>query len=148
VIADVNALLEWSGVASDQTGLKVSIPEIRLHDIGAQNAQGVAMAELTDIVVKAILGAVAKHGTNLPGAVLGQLRSGVGALGSVPTDVVLDVGDKAVERISEAAPGEIGGVVRDVGGAAVGDAGKAVDEEASKALEGLGGLLGGKRDEE
>jgi hypothetical protein len=147
-ITDVNALLEWSDVASDQTALKVSIPEIRLRDIGAHNAQGVAMSELTDIVVKAILGAIAKHGTNLPGAVLGQLRSGVGNLESVPTEVVLDVGDKAVEKISGAVPEELGGAVRDVGGAAVGEAGKSVGEQASKTLEGLGGLLGGKRDEE
>jgi hypothetical protein len=148
VIEDVNALLEWSDVASDQTGLKVSIPEIRLSGIGAHNAQGVAMAELTDIIVKAILGAIAKHGTNLPGAVLGQLRSGVGALDSVPTEVVLDVGDKAVGKISEIVPEEYEGVVRDVGGAAVGEAGKAAGKETSKALESLGGLLGGKRDEE
>lgn len=148
VIEDVNALLEWSGVASDQTGLRVSIPEIRLSDIGAHNAQGVVMAELMDIVVKAILGAIAKHGTNLPGAVLAQLRSGVGALGSVSTEVVLDVGGRAVEKVSDAVPEAYEGVVRDLGGAAVGEAGKVAGEEAGKALKDLGGLLGGKRDEE
>jgi hypothetical protein len=145
VIADVNALLEWSEVASDQTGLKVSIPEILLRDIGADNAQGVAMAELTDIVVKAILGAVAKHGSNLPGAVLGQLNSGLGGLSSVSSEVVFDAGGKAVEKISGAVPEEYGGAVRDVGGAAVDQAGKAVGEKASKALK---GLLGGKDEEE
>ena len=148
VISDVNALLEWSGVASDETALKVSIPEIRLRDIGADNAQGVVMAELTDIIVKAILGAIAQHGTNLPGAVLGSLRSGVGALSSVPIEVVADVGNKAVETISEAVPEELQGVVRDLGDEAVGQAGKVVGKEATQALEGLGGLLGGKREEE
>lgn len=148
VIRDVNALLEWSGVASDQTALKVSIPEIRLRDIGAHNAQGVVMAELTDIIVKAILGAIAQHGTNLPVAVLGSLRSGVGALRSVPSEVVAGVGGKAVEKISEALPEEVQGVARGLGGEAVGGAGKAVGKEATEALEGLGGLLGGKREEE
>jgi hypothetical protein len=145
VIEDVNALLEWSDAASDQTGLKVSIPAIRLRDIGAHNAEGVVMAELTDIIVKAILGAIAKHGTNLPGAVLAQLRSGVGGLGPVSTEVVLDVGDRAVEKVSDAVPEEYEGVVREVGDAAVDEAGKAAGKKASKALE---GLLGGKRDEE
>lgn len=135
VITDVDALLEWSGVAADQTGMRVHIPEIVMKDIGAKNGEGVTMGQLSSIVLSAILGSIAKYGTNLPAAVLGQLGSGLGGLAAVPFEVTRGVGGKAAEQAGEVGAG-LGKAVKGVGGGAV--------EGAGKALKGLGGMLGGK----
>lgn len=68
VISNVMAHVEWSKLASDQSAVKVEIPQIVLENIGAHNAQGVVMSEFSAIVMKAILGSIARYGTNLPGA--------------------------------------------------------------------------------
>ena len=43
---------------------------------------------LSDIIVKAILGAIARHGGDLPGLLQSQLQAGLGGLSRVPGVVV------------------------------------------------------------
>lgn len=140
LITDVQARVEWSEVASNETGLQVVIPQIELRDVGAHNARGVAMAELTDIVLKAILGSIARYGTNLPGAILTGLNGGLGELSRVSNVLVSGAGKATVDKVADAVGGEVGEAVRGVGGSAAGAVGEAVGEEAKKAL---GGLFGG-----
>jgi hypothetical protein len=144
LIRDVEARVEWNELASDATGMQVQIPQIELKDIGAGNARGVVMSELTAIVLKAVLGAVARYGTNLPAAILGGLNSGLGDLTRVPGVVVSGVGKAAVDHVADAVGGEVGDAVRGVGGSATEAVGKAVGSSAGKAL---GGLFGGKKQE-
>jgi hypothetical protein len=145
LIRDVKARLEWSELASDQTGVRVEIPEIELKGIGAHNAQGVVMSELTGIVLKAILGAIARYGTNLPGVITSGLESGLGGLSRVGGVMVHGMGKAGVDKVADAVGGPVGDAVRGVGGSAAKSVGEAVGREASKAL---GGLLGGEEEEE
>jgi hypothetical protein len=145
VISDVKAHVEWSGLAADESALQVVIPQIELKDIGAQNARGVVMSELTDIVMKAILGAVARYGTDLPGVMLGELNRGLGGVARVPGVVVTGMGANVVEAAGAAVGGKTGDAIRGVGGSAVESVGEAAGEEAAKAL---GGLFGGGKEEE
>lgn len=102
----------------------VEIPEIRLRNIGTGNAGGVAMAELTNIVTKAVLTAVAtQKGGQLPLAVAKELGRGLGGLGKVSFEST-----DAVGLARKAAAGALRG--KDVGGVAA---------------EALGGLLRGKK---
>jgi hypothetical protein len=144
LIRDVEARVEWNDLAADATGVRVEIPQIELQGIGADNARGVVMSELTAIVLKAVLGSIARYGTNLPAAVLSGLNSGLGDLVRVPGVVVSGVGKTAVDHVADAIGGEVGDAVRGVGGSATEAAGKAVGDTAGKAL---GGLFGGKQQE-
>jgi hypothetical protein len=137
VITDVTAHVEWSELAADQSAIEVAIPKIELKDIGAHNAQGVAMQELTNIIVKAILGSIARYGGDLPGAMLGQLSSGLGALTRVPGVTVSGIGGNLAEAAGAAVGGEVGDAIRGVGGSAAKSVGDAVGEETGKALGGL-----------
>jgi hypothetical protein len=145
VISDVTAHVEWSQLASNESALDVVIPQIVLEDIGAHNAQGVVMSELTGIVMKAILGSVARYGTNLPGAMLGELNKGLGGVAGVPGVVVTGIGANLVEATGQAVGGKAGDAIRGVGGSAVESLGESVGDEAAKAL---GGLFGGKKETE
>jgi hypothetical protein len=119
------------------------IPQIELKDIGAHNAQGVVMSEFSAIVMKAILGSIARYGTDLPGVMLGELNKGLGGVARVPGVVVTGMGSNLVEATGAAVGGETGDAIRGVGGSAVESVGEAVGDEAAKAL---GGLFGGKKE--
>lgn len=145
VIRDVHARVEWSELASNATGLTVDIPRIELRGIGAHNAQGVIMSELTAIVLKAILGSIARYGTDLPSAITGGLKSGLGGLSRVSGVVVSGVGKAAVDRVADVVGGPVGDTVRGVGGSAAKSVGDAVGDQAKKAF---GGLFGGGKEGE
>ena len=145
VIRDVTAHVEWSQLASDQSAMKVVIPQIELKDIGAHNAQGVVMSEFSAIVMKAILGSIARYGTDLPSAMLGGLNQGLGGVARVPGVVVTGMGSNLVEATGAAVGGKTGDAIRGVGGSAVESVGESVGAQAAKAL---GGLFGGKKEED
>lgn len=142
VIRDVTAHVEWNQLAADQSAMKVVIPQIELKDIGAHNAQGVVMSEFSAIVMKAILGSVARYGTNLPSAMLGGLNQGLGGVSRVPGVVVSGMGSNLVESAGAAVGGKTGDAIRGVGGSAVDSVSESVGDQATKAL---GGLFGGKK---
>jgi len=145
VISNVAAHVEWSQLGADQSALEVVIPKIELKDIGADNAQGVVMSELTNIIMKAVLGSIARYGTDLPGVVQGELNKGLGGVARVPGVVVTGMGANLVEATGAAVGGKTGDAIRGVGGSAVESVGESVGDKASKAL---GGLFGGKKEED
>jgi hypothetical protein len=120
-IENVSARVEWSAVAADTTGLAVDIPVIELRNLGERGG-GITTAQLSNLVVKALLSAVARQGGGLPRALLSELDTGLRGVGRLPSMVVRGAGDT------------LGEAAKSVGGEAVGDAVRA-----------LGGLLG--RDE-
>ncbi|MEZ6193562.1 MAG: AsmA family protein [Phycisphaerales bacterium] len=144
VITDVNVKAEVIGGLS----VPVKVPEIRLTDIGTDSDKGVLLKDLSGIIVTAILATVAEQaGDILPGDIGKGLQGGLAAVGDLGQFGVQVVGDVTAQA------GEIVGAAADkVGEAAgqVGDKAKAVGDEAGKAVEklgeGLGGLLGGKKD--
>ena len=132
VIRDISAHVANSAGLDTLGGIDVKVPEIRLTNIGADNARGVAMSELTNIIVKAIFEGIAKYGTNLPAVLAGDLRTNLGGLAKVPFQVV----GGTTEALTQGLPQPVGEAARQLGG------------ETGKALEGLGGLLGGKKSDE
>ena len=132
LIRDVSAHVEHTEALGAVGGIDVKVPEIRLENIGAHNAQGVAMSELTNIIMKAIFEGIAKYGTNLPDILSGDLRSNLGGLSKVSIEAV----GGTTEALTKGLPKPAGDAARQLGG------------EAGKAIEGLGGLFGGKKDDE
>lgn len=140
-IFEVEAYVEWNELAPSETGLQLTIPEIVLKDVGAAGGRGVTMGELTDIVLKAILGSISRYGGDLPGALMGALDGGMRGLVGVPGVVVTGIGGGAIDKTGELVGGEVGGTIRGAGGSAAGGVGEVLDSSAKKAL---GGLFGGE----
>ncbi len=145
VIRNVEARLDWAKELGEAGKLVARISEIRLSNIGS--GAGVGLPQLMDIIVKAVLGAVAKHGVGLPGVMLGELRAGLGGLSKLPGVVVVDISGRALEELGRAVPDALGASARQAGDALARQAGRALDEEAAKAFESLGGLFQKKPEE-
>lgn len=144
-IKDVTAHVKLVPVGGELSAVDVKIPEIRLKDVGSDSG-GVPLAELVGVVVKAILRTVVEKGANLPTAIAGSLRGGLGKLGGVSmqvSDVVTESGGKVIEKTGELL-GEAGGKAGEKIGAmgeATGEAGEKAGAGARKALEGVKGLF-------
>ncbi len=142
VITDVRVKAEVIGGIS----VPITIPEIRMTDIGTESDKGVLLKDLTGIILTAILTSVVEQaGDLLPGGIGEGLQGGlaaVGDLGQFGVEVIGDVTAQAEELVGEAAEklGE--------GAEKAGEAAKAAGEKAGEAVdklgEGLGGLLGKK----
>ncbi len=144
VITDVRVKAEVIGGMS----VPITIPEIRLTDIGTESDKGVLLKDLTGIILTAILTSVVEQaGDLLPGGIGEGLQGGlaaVGDLGDFGVQVVGDVTAQASEMAGKAAEklGESAGQIGDK----LGGAGEEASKAADKLTEGLGGLLGGKKD--
>jgi len=124
-ITAVKANVRQELVPGQKAALAVEVPEILLNGVGTESG-GVTMGELTGIITKAVLNAIARSG-GLPSALLGDLKGSLKGLGSV--NIQLPGGPGAASALGQQYGGE---------------AGKKVGEEIDKTLKGLGGLLGGK----
>jgi len=123
-ITNVTAKLRQEVLAGQDAAVTVTIPEIRLRDVGTESG-GVTMGELTGIVTKAVLDAVTKS-AGVPAAILGDLAGSLKGLADVRIELPGGIGD---------ATGAAGTLGAELGGKA--------GKQADKLLKGLGGLLGG-----
>jgi hypothetical protein len=133
LIRDVTARVEWNAIASKQTQLELEIPEIELRDLGEEGS-ALTTAELSNLVMKAILGSISRYGGDLPGAVIAGLDGGLRGVGRL-SDVVVR---GATGTLRDTASGILDGNLRDVGAAAADGLG-AVSSAAGKAI---GGFFG------
>jgi hypothetical protein len=145
VIRDVEARIDMAKEIGDAGKLVARIPEIRLRNIGSGN--GVELTQLTNIIVKAVLEAVAKNGVGLSGVMLAELHTGLGNLASVPGGMFVDMSGAAADQLGRAIPDEISASARKAGDAVAEQAGRALDEDAAKAFKSLGGLFQSKKEE-
>ncbi|MEE9607995.1 MAG: hypothetical protein V3U03_09670 [Myxococcota bacterium] len=129
-ILDVVADVDVSESLGDGGRLHVEVAEIRVANVGGE--RGVSMSELSGIVVKAILGGVAKHSVGLPPELSRALHGDLRGLGHVAIVVSGHVGSGAAAVAGAAAAGTID---------------DKVVEQTGKALRGLGGMLRGGEDE-
>lgn len=109
-IRDVVADVDVSELLPDRARIHVEVPEIHLTGVGG--SEGVSMAQLSGIVLKAILGAVARRGVGLPAELAGALRVDLGALESV----AIQTGPEAARKLRDAAGEGTGRVLRGLGG--------------------------------
>ncbi len=122
-ITDVTAALHQEILAGQAAKVEVTVPEILLRDVGSKSG-GVTAAELSGIVTKAVLDAVARAG-GVPGAILGDLTSNLSGLAGVNIQLPEGIG---------AATGAAVELSRQLDG----EAGRRLGET----LDGLGGLFG------
>ena len=123
VIRDITARIDLGMVGGEADRIEVEIPEIRLHPNKKTGSAEVSVAELTEIIVTAVLTAVAKKA---PGDLAKGLFKGLGGLNTVK----LEIPGVATGANS------VGAVVEKLG------------EGAAGAIKGLGGLFGGGDKEE
>jgi hypothetical protein len=108
-IRDINAEVTVFALGDVQQRVVVHVPEIVLHNVGSDGA--VDMAELTDVILKAILHAVVDSG-DLPGRLAGDLRDSLDDLAAVPGSF----GQKATDLIDQAARELNEGIGKALGG--------------------------------
>jgi hypothetical protein len=92
MIRDVAARLRFAPELGELAKVDVEIPEIRLSNVGSETGGGVLISELSGIVLKAVLEAVAGKRGDLPGQIGNDLRTSLAPLGRVGGDVVGEVG--------------------------------------------------------
>jgi hypothetical protein len=118
VLRDVHAHVDLLPEGGELTVVDVSLPELRLHDIGEG---GAPLASIVGEIVQALLAAVVEAGAGrIPDAVLGELEAGLaqisqGAreLGERAGQVLEDIGAPgALEGVS----GAVEGAVKEAGG--------------------------------
>ena len=150
-ISNVNVHVDLLPMGGDVTKLDVPIEKIELTGVGTgSNQNGVAMGELTDIVIKAILDAVVeKAGNVLPAGLVNDLQSQLADLKSLSemgVNIRSQINEESLKKVEEALKGA-GGAVDDLKKQAEESADK-LKEEAEKAKDSLKDLIpgGGNKD--
>jgi hypothetical protein len=123
VIRDIAARIDLGKVKGGSDRVAVEIPEIRLRPNKKTGAAEVSVAKLTQVIVNAVLVAIAKKA---PAALAKNLLAGAGGLGNITMEI----------------PGALSTGAGDAGGGAV-----KLGESAVDAVKGIGGLFGGGDEE-
>lgn len=124
VIRDITARIDLGKVEGDADRVEVEIPELRMQPNKQTGAAEVSVAQVTEVIVRAVLVGVAKKA---PAAIAKNLLSGAGSLKNVTLEI----------------PG-----VLSTGAGGVGEAGVKLGEGAVDAIKGIGGLFGGGDDDD
>ena len=135
-IRDVRVQVNLLPVGGKLTRLPITIEGIELRNVGSDSDQGVQMAELTSILLKAILASVVdKAGDLMPADVARELSKGLDGLKGLGDTTVQVVGEVTTQA------GEAANQVGEKVDEAIKDGGKSLEEAGKKLGEGLGGLL-------
>lgn len=135
-IRDVRVQVDLLPVGGKLTRLPITIEGIELRNVGSDSDQGVQMAELTSILLKAILASVVdKAGDLMPADVARELSKGLDGLKGLGDTTVQVVGEVTTQA------GEAANQVGEKVDEAIKDGGKSLEEAGKKLGEGLGGLL-------
>ncbi|MCO6437871.1 MAG: hypothetical protein J5J06_12335 [Phycisphaerae bacterium] len=160
-INNVDVQVDLLPLGGSLTRVPLHIDRIELTDIGSDSANGVELAQLTGILMRAILTSVVDKGGNLlPADIVNELGKGLqglGGLGDATVKVVGDVTtmvDGTVRNITEVGAGLVeelgksGGQLGE-GSKQIGDkVGEGLNDAGKKLEKGLGGLLPGKKKKE
>lgn len=139
-VNDIKVHLDMMPIGGELTELDLKIDNVTLEDIGSESGTGVVLAQVWDVLLKAIFMAVVEKGAGIiPDDILGDLETGLKELTSLG-ELGVGFGVGAVEQI-----GDIGKQL----GEGVGEGVKDVAEGAGQGLQdvgkGIGDLLGGNK---
>ncbi|MBN2583161.1 MAG: hypothetical protein JXL80_08835 [Planctomycetes bacterium] len=120
VIENVVAHVQLLPIGGKASTVKVEVPKIVLNDVTSDNAQGVAISELTARLLPAILNAVLEKGGDIiPGDLAGTLRADVAgavqSLGSGAAGLLKQSGGDLGKNLEEAKK-NIEEAKKDIGG--------------------------------
>jgi hypothetical protein len=124
VIRDIAARIDLGKVEGASDRIAVEIPEIRLRPNKKTGAAEVSVAQVTQVIVNAVLIGIAKKA---PAALAKNLLAGAGGLGNITMEI----------------PGLLSAGASGAGGATV-----KLGEGVVDAVKGIGGLFGGGDEEE
>ncbi len=137
-ITNIDVYAAFFPIGGDLTAVPIQLDEVVLTDVGQPS--GVKMEELMNIIVKALLSAVANKAGDLPGGMGEELLNGLANLESLGdlgigvisggTEIIEGVGAEATKALEDATK---------AGEDAIDDAKKAAED----LTKGLGNLLGG-----
>jgi hypothetical protein len=149
VIRNVEARVSLIPIGGDTVRIPVYIEEFVLTDVGADGS-GVTVAQVFDQVIRALLYTVIKTaGDVLPADLIQDLGGRLGDLDALGIDVTglvsAEVAGKAVELGADF--GELGARLEGALGGEGGDPEAGLGKKVEDAVEGLGGLFGGKPDD-
>ncbi|QDU72853.1 AsmA family protein [Mucisphaera calidilacus] len=134
---------------SQQRTVHVKVPPIELKDFRTDEGKGPVVSQLSGVITRVVLTAIAKQGHELlPAAALGTLEEGLGALGDVSVFTIKGVGTvgKGVLNLGKDAVEGAGKVGKDaVEG--VGNMGKGAVKGVGDVGKGIGNLITGKKKE-
>jgi hypothetical protein len=140
LIEDITANIDLAETMGKFGRMEVKIPEIRVQNIGVAGDEGSDLSEVTEVIVSALLTAVAKHGAGLPLEFTRDLIASLGELGNVRFGVVGDVTVDVVDatgRVLETTTRRLRDSVAEAGEGAV-----EVTEDAAASLKRAGDALG------
>ncbi len=146
-IKDVMVHASVLPIGGESKTVDVEVPEIVMTNVGSAG-QSVSMAEVYNIVIKAVFATALNLGNVLPGDIAEGLQGGLsqlGSLGDMGVGVAAEVGGQVVGIAGNAAK-----ALGDLPGGVGEGAGKAVEDAAKGVEEGIKGLFGGgdkKKDE-
>lgn len=135
-ILDVQADLRFDGPGPADKTLEVTIPEIRLRNVGSNTEGGMLVSQMWSTVMRAVLKAVVREGGGAAGFITRDLAGSLGRVGDVPIQVVGDVTRKGAELATGA-----GEKLGEAAGGALGDPGELGKSAGEAVKKGLGGLL-------
>lgn len=131
VIRDIDATIDLGKVAGGSDRVRVEIPEIRLHPSESTGSAEASVAELTQVVVTAVLTGIANKA---PTALAKGLVKGLGGLEAVTLEIP--------DAVTEVGSSVVGGVKT------LGERAKKLGSGAGSAVKGLDGLFGGSDEEQ
>ena len=151
-VRDVHVEVEMLPIGGALTRVPIIIDAIELENVGSDSDKGILLADLTNIILKAILTTVARQGGDLlPGDIAGELTAGLDqlkGLGDVSVQVVGKVTAQVAEQVTEAAEKvgeEVGKAVEET----TEKVGEGLDRAGKDVKRGLGGVLDlGKKDKD
>jgi len=138
LIKNIVAHLDIASLPGDSGKMDVTVPEISLHDISSKDGGGVAISQVTSIVTRAVLQAIAKKGIGLPAGLLGDLQGGLAGLGRLD----LETSGGALAEQGGKLIGTVGERLKAGGKALPGNAAEAGKQLKGKLLDGLFGRKG------
>ncbi len=110
-IQNVNVHVNLIPEIGDLTRLDIKIPALTLKGIGSDTEGGALLAEVSDVIIKAVIQAVVDKG-GLPGDMLGDLQGHLAKLENLDKFAV-EVADKLIDDTTKKVTAEIDKVTKD-----------------------------------